>query len=361
MLESARRGSRDRFLTADILWRRAETLRLLGRFREALAAYWDSHRFYRLCRVRSERLRTMLGASACLRVLGRFGDARKIRFFFASDPSPSEVLLEKALVRRGLGDFSGARRLLKECLRRTKDDEVARHAWWALGGVERFSGGLRSSLQAFARAERLAKRLNDDSARAYALCGQAGTLRVLGRGAASHRKYREAFTLAKRVKDPFGQAYGLCGMANALRVYGDTGKTLALYDRAARLYERLGDRGSAAFCWWGRAGSLRRLGRLREALPLYRKALATFRRFGDHRGEVMALLGLARTHSQKGDRFQAERWATRALSGARAKSLAFESALARREFALLSGADRLSDLGQLGLPPAVVRSWRDLP
>src|SRR5690349_13191206 len=107
LLTKALRSGPDRFLRAEILWRRAESLRALGEFRLALADYWASHRLYRLCGVGSERLRTLLGASACLRILGRFSEAARMwrnasrmDFFRQADPTPEEVSLERALVER---------------------------------------------------------------------------------------------------------------------------------------------------------------------------------------------------------------------------------------------------------------------
>ncbi len=372
LLRAARRAGTDRFLRAEAAWQEAETLRSLGRFRRALAAYWLSHRLYRLSGVSSERLRTLLGASACLRVMGRFREARAMwasasrqAFFKAPEPSPEEVSLEIALVERGLGLFRPAGQRLKRVLGGRNErvsPEILRHAWWALAGVERFSGRFVPALKAFRRAETLARRLKDDPSRAYALCGQAACLRILGQGRLSFLKYREAHGIFRRAGDLFGQAYGLCGMGNALRVWGDARGTLPLYRRSAALYEKVGDLGSMAFAFWGLGGSLRRLGDFRRAWVFYRKALALFRRVDDPRGVVMTLLGLARVDREAGRRAAAAASLGRAFQAARKADLPYERALCRWEASRLSGGPAPAGLfAAFGVTDRAARGWRDLP
>jgi tetratricopeptide (TPR) repeat protein len=218
--------------------------------------YWRSHALYRRCGVRSERLRSLLGASACLRILNRFPQARKMwrdvrRSAWAApllsrspgergDSLFAEVLLEQALVERGLGHHAAAGRTLHRCIAafaRTRDAEALRHAWWALAGVERFSGRFRPALRAFRKAESLARRTGDASAEAYALCGQAACHRLLGGRRPAFSKYKAAHRIFVRTKDRFGQAYGLCGMGNALRVYGDARRARLPYEAALARFE----------------------------------------------------------------------------------------------------------------------------
>jgi len=366
LLLSAERRAPDAFLKAEIAWKRAEALRALGRFREALAAYWTSHRFYRLAKVPSERLRTLLGASACLRILGRYGQARRMwagfskqSFVRQTNPSPEEVSLEIALVERGAGRLRECRRRLLFCVRgfgRKKDAEGLRHAWWALGGAERFLGNYPGALRAFVKAEQLARRQKDPAGAAYALCGQAGALRILGDGPASLRKYKEAHKIFKRAGDPFGEAYGLCGMGNALRVWGDARLSLPLYRASRDLYRRVGDEGSRAFALWGLGGSSRRLGKFPEAAALYREALRDFKKVDDIRGVVMARLGLSRTAKESGRAAEARAQARAALKAAR--GLPYETALSRF---VLGAPGALAALSRLGLRRANVLKWRDIP
>lgn len=370
LLKRAARGAgADLFLKAEIAWKRGEALRAQGRFNEALRAYEISQRLYLACRVPSESLRAWLGASACLRILGRFERARglwrRIRkkypgYFSRTSPavssaSPEELQLEIALVERGAGRLGAARKILIPAIRafsKSKDTEGLRHAWWALGGIERFSGRYRPALAAFKMAERLARQLGDSSAVAYALCGQAGCQRILGKGKLSLKSYRQAFQIFRRLRDSFGQAYGLCGMGNALRVWGDAKKSLPLYRRSAALYTRVGDKGSLAFAWWGRAGSLRRLGEHREAQYWYEKALRAFRQVKDARGEIMALLGIARTAHSKAA-FLTRRAALRL---AQRHHLPYEAALALWEL-----KRNPKPLQKLGVSPTVFQAWQDVP
>ena len=238
-----RRIARDPYLRADVLHQEAETLRALGAFQKALSFYGRSHALYRRLNVPPERLRPLLGVSACLRVLGRYARARALwrtveraRRFGASSPPPEEIWMESALVERGLGNFPKARALLQRVLRAQGASPAARqHAWWSLGGVERFSGHLPSAVGAFSRAAALARRLGDRSAEAFALCGAGGVARVIGRSALSLAFYRRAHGLLDRLGDPFGRAYGLCGMANAHRTYGDARKTLRSEEHTSEL------------------------------------------------------------------------------------------------------------------------------
>ena len=361
----AREKTTDPYLRADILHQEAETLRALGLFHRALALYGRAHALYRRLKVPTERLRTLLGVSACLRVLGRYARARALwrtveraGRFGASSPPPEEIWMESALVERGLGNFPRARSLLQRALRAPGISPAARqHAWWSLGGVERFSGRLPSAVDAFSRAAALARRLGDPSAEAFALCGAGGVARVLGRSAASLAFYRRAHGLLDRLGDPFGRAYGLCGMANAHRTYGDARKTLPLYHRSAGLYRRLGDESSEGFAWWGLGGSYRRLGRWAESRRAYGKALGLFRKSDDARGVVMAVLGLGAWAEETDRAIRAVNFRERALREARRHRLSYETALAR--WAL--DPRQVGGLGAFGVSPATVKRWKDIP
>ena len=372
---AARAAGSDRFFLADVLFRRAEALRALSRYEQALMDYWEAHRLYRRCGVASERLRTLLGASACLRVLSRYRQAdrmwRSVARLLpspvarAADPSSEEFQLEIALVRRGLGDMAGATRLLRTAiprLEKKKDSEALQHAWWSLAGAERFAGRYGEALKAFAKADVLARKNGDPSAAAYAWCGMGGCLRILGRVGESLAFYRRAHAYFMRSKDRFGEAYGLCGMANSLRTYGDPRKAIPLYRRSAALYEKVGDPGSRAFALWGLGGSHRRLGQYPEALEFYREALRDFKKVGDTRGVLMALLGLGKTFGETARRDQAERFLSRARVLAEKEKHPYEAALSRLEMERVQGRPlTVARFPPFGVKSTVVSSWKDLP
>lgn len=349
----------DAFLSADILFKRAECERTLGFYKDALTHYRRARSLYTRLKVGSEACRSTLGASHCLRVLSRYAEASRLwRGRPGFNRAGGDVSLEVALVERGAGRFAAARRALKKAravFARTGDAAGLQHAFWALGGLERFSGRLRRAVPAFRAAEVWARRNGDASARAFALCGLAGIQRVLGQDRPSFNNYREASRIFDRLKDPFGRAYGLCGQANALRAFGDPRPTLALYRRSAALYRRLGDASSEGFAHWGRGGSLRRLGRFSDAIRAYDKAMSLFKKSDDPRGIVMAHLGRARWAASVGQPTRAARERAAAGAAARRHHLPYETALARFE-----AGDRRA-LSALGVPASAVRRWRDLP
>ncbi len=363
----------DPFLRAEANYGMAECFRALGRFREALVAYGRSHTAYRRLRVASERLRTLLGVSACLRILGRYRRARSLwravdraKRFGAVSPSLAEVRLEEALVERGLGRFKAASTRLNSAvagLKKRRDLGALQHAYWTLGGLERFSGRLGPALKAFQHASRLAVNIGDPSAQAFALCGEGGVLRVLGKGEASFRRYRRAHALHRRLKDSFGQAYGLCGMANALRTFGDARKSLPLYQRSAALYRRLGDQSSEGFALWGLGGSFRCLKKWRDSDAAYRQARALFKKSADSRGLIMTDLGRARLAESRGDFPRAFLDVRRALTLARKVRLPYEIALALWEKGRMRGIlpPGRSPLRTFGLSSQSLKRWRDIP
>ncbi|MBL0059668.1 MAG: hypothetical protein IPP35_11325 [Elusimicrobia bacterium] len=362
--------STDPFLKAEILQKDAEALRALGRFREALVGYRRAANLYRKLNIPSERLQTIFGISACLRILGRYEEAESLWAPFEretfSRSALSEIELERALVARGQGHFLEARRRMGRAvlhLAQRKEWGPLQHAYWILGGLERFSGHFPEALKAFDQAVRLARRTKDLSSEAFALCGLAGVQRVVGRDQASLANYAEAHRLLTKIGDPFGQAYGLCGRANAHRVFGDAAKTLPLYRQSAALYRRLGDASSEGFAFWGLGGSLRRLQRLPESLSAYRRALALFIKSKDDRGVVMAHLGLARWAEAGGREGDALLSAGRGLSEARRARLPYETALARYEIGRIRRPTRppYALLRPFGISPAVLRRWRDIP
>jgi len=349
----------DAFLSAEILFKRAECERALGSYKDALVHYQRAQSLYARLKVGSEERRATLGASHCLRVLSRYAEASRLwRGRPGRDRSGGDVPLEIALVERGAGRFAAARRALKKAraaFARDGDTAGLQHSFWALGGLERFSGRLRHAVPAFCSAAAWARRNGDSSSRAFALCGLAGVQRVLGQDRRSWINYREASRIFDRLKDPFGRAYGLCGQANALRAFGDPRPTLDLYRRSAALYRRLGDASSEGFAHWGRGGSLRRLGRFAEALRAYDKALSLFKQSDDPRGIVMTHLGRARWAESVGQPIRAARERAAARAAARRHRLPYETALARFE----AGDHRA--LAALGVPTSAVRRWRDLP
>jgi tetratricopeptide (TPR) repeat protein len=375
-LSRARRAAADPFLHAEILHKDAEALRALGRFEESLASYRSSHALYRKLRVPSERLSTLLGASACLRVLGRYAEARRLwsavsKTSLLTHPGgiASEVELERALVARGQGRFSETRQRIDLVLRSLLHKKTSsgratlQHAYWVLGGLERFTGFFPRALQAFAHAVRLARESGDVSAEAFALCGLAGVERVVGRDRASLLHYRAAYRTLKKSGDPFGEAYGLCGQANAHRTFGNPAQSLPLYRRSAALYRRLGDESSEAFAHWGAGGSLRRLKRFPFALASHALALRLFMKSKDHRGVVMAHLGLARCAEDQGQTGAALREAARALSVARREKLHYEADLARYEKGRILHPLRppYGILKARGISAAVLNRWQDIP
>lgn len=373
VLVRARRAKADSFLKSEILYKDAEALRALGRFRDSLSCYRLACDLYQKLNVPSERLAALLGASACLRILGQYADARRLwknSGLSGDERSPlPEVELERALVARGEGKFRETRARIACALRvlRQKRNPSWRaelqHAYWISGGLERFSGYFHKALQAYKEAVRWARQLGDASAEAFALCGLAGVERVVGQDRASLSHYRLAHGLLKKEGDPFGEAYGLCGQANTHRTFGDAAKSLPLYRRSAGLYRRLGDESSEAFAHWGLGGSFRRLKRFPLALASYRRALRLFMKSKDDRGIVMTHLGLARWAEDQGQTRVALRSAARGLSVARREKLRYETALARYEIGRIKQPVRPPSalLGTVGIKPGTLRRWQDIP
>lgn len=375
LLIRARQAPSDPFLKAEIFHKDAEALRCLGRFRESLSCYTRAHALYRKLFVISESLSTLIGMSACLRVLGRYETAQEMWLKEGDGPFarnwrflPS-VELERALVSRGLGRFSETRLRIRRAvhsLSQQKSDSSRpdlQHAHWISGGLARFTGYFPKALASFGEAARLARQSGDRSAEAFALCGLAGVQRILGNVHASLSNYRKAHLLLKKMGDPFGEAYGLCGQANGFRTYGNASRSLPLYLRSASLYRRLGDESSEAFAHWGRGGCLRRLRRFSPALKSYKQALRLFKKSKDDRGLVMTHLGLGRLAESCGQMARALHQAGLGLDVARRAKLRYETALARYEMGRIRnpGQPPYSLLKSMGLRPSVLRRWRDIP
>lgn len=380
LLVRARRALADPFLKAEIFHKDAEALRCLGRFRASFSCYSSAYKLYRKLSVSAECLATLLGMSACLRVLGRYDAAREMwtrgldaqRNLLPGGKgslfSP-QVELERALVARGLGRFSETRFRIDRALRTLKQQKPGsgrsdlQHAHWISGGLARFTGFFPKALVSFGEAARLARQSGDESAEAFALCGLAGVQRIMGNDRSSLSNYQKAHHLLKRMGDPFGEAYGLCGQANALRTFGNASRSLPLYLRSAALYRRLGDESSEAFAHWGRGGSYRRLRRFSAAQESYKTALRLFKKSKDDRGLVMAHLGLARVAESCGQTREAIRQAGVGLAVARRAKLRYETALSHYEMRRIRNPVRPPHflLKSMGLSPSVLRRWRDIP
>jgi tetratricopeptide (TPR) repeat protein len=374
ILRRARQLPSDPFLKAEIFSRDAECLQGLGRFRDAHSCYSSAYLLYKKLNVQSEQFSSLVGASSCLRILGKYSTAYRMwqsveGAFVLKGIIPLGVPMERALVSRGLGLFSETRSRMRgvlQILRTQKNEDnlsERQHVYWILGGLERFTGHFLKARNCFKKAVVFAQNLKNGSAEAFALCGLAGVQRVLGDDLSSIRNYQRAHGLLKKEGDPFGEAYGLCGCANAFRVFGDAHKTLPLYRRSAAIYKRLGDESSEAFAYWGMGGSLRRLKSLDRADSFYRRALKLFLKSKDDRGHVMTRLGLARVAEDRGHRSLALREVSKAFSVADHSKLRYEKSLSLYERGRIRRPTRLPHeiLRPLGISLSVLRRWRDIP
>jgi tetratricopeptide (TPR) repeat protein len=372
LLRRARQLPADSFLRAEILSRDGEALQGMSLFREALWCYSKAHNLYEKLGIPFEQISSLLGVSACLRIIGNYSRARRMwrsveraSFFGVKGPIHFGVELERALVARGEGDFAETRRRVEKVLKEGARGDLSdlQHAYWISGGLERFTGNFLKALVSYTKAVRLAVKIGNDSSRAFALCGMAGVQRVLGDDRASINNYRAAHHLLKKKRDPFGEAYGLCGTANAFRTFGDAKKTLPLYRRSSALYKRLGDESSEAFAYWGLGGSLRRLGQFGPSLSAYQRAQKLFKKSHDDRGRVMTHLGLARVAEDRGHLRLALREVGKAQGVARQSKLRYETALALFERGRLQTPDRppFGVLKSLGIRVSALRRWRDIP
>ena len=229
---------------------RAETLRALGRFEEALAAYDRTVEDF----PHDAFART--GRAETLRALGRFDEALAAYDRTVEDfPHDAVARTGRAETLRALGRFDEALAAYDRTVEDFPQNAVAR-----TGRAEtlRALGRFDEALAAYDRT------VEDFPQNAFARTGRAETLRALGR-------FEEALAAYDRTVEDFPQnAVARNGRAETLRALGRFDEALAAYDRTVEDFPQ------NAFARNGRAETLRALGRVEEALAAYDRTVEDF-------------------------------------------------------------------------------------
>ncbi|MFK7930301.1 MAG: tetratricopeptide repeat protein [Myxococcota bacterium] len=258
-----------------VLSGRAETLRLLGRFDEALVG------FNAVLDVQRRHYFALCGKAAALNALGRYAEARPF-WLSAREENPSSSFVKRGLAHCLARTQRAASANATSASRATRDAMERGRSLHKSGDREGAAAAYREALKldptSAEAALRLGMVLEDDrrfaqAIEAYGRClaldptsHQAAT--NIGEAHRKNERYREAITAYDRalsVRQDY--LYALAGRAECMRMLGQYAESLAWFDRALAKEPR------HAFAIQGKAASFNALHRFSEALPLWSQAL----------------------------------------------------------------------------------------
>lgn len=271
-----------------------------------------------------------------LRLAGRFEDALvaygKAGSLANDATTAADALLGAAMVHRGLAHYeeslAGAESALR-LYRRTGDREGEAFALYVRGGARRFLGRFRPASADLERALEIA---GDAEARRFTLMALGGLRRMQGRYAESLDLYARARRNAQAADDLYAAAYAACGMGNAWRMLGARRRARRWLESALRGYASIRDRVSSPYTRFALAlltieesspasGSV-----TKRARQLITKARRDFGATRDPRGLVYADIADAVIEHVAGNGKGARSLARRALSASSRLGLALEAA-----------------------------------
>lgn len=275
------------------------TIKSADRFRSS-CRFSEAADAYRTLLEKGYRAPAALGLAHSLRMMGRFDEAlaayRKVARmekdpFLKADARVGEALCLKALVdhARALKLLDGAQRLY----RRSGDEAGLAYALWARATILRVSCDFRAAFEAAREALGMFEFYGDAEGQTYAHCALGGLSRILGDGEESREQYTDALNLALRRKDVFAIAYAHCGLGNARRMKRDFAGALVEFKSAERGYAKIGDVISYSYTLWSMGMTGLFLKRYKLAEVSFLKAKANFESTGDGRGVAYVHMGLA--------------------------------------------------------------------
>jgi len=280
------------------------------RHREAMRAYEDARRLYRLC---GERVRVAHADFNRANILASLDRTRRARRLLddarATFVEAAQTLLaaraDRALaeIDRLEGNLDAARvRLERSREERSRLGDRLGVAHTELESAEvllrlnRLAEADRcasAALRAFRRAGR-----NDRVAACEDLLARLALMR--GRVRTAARRFERARGLFEAERNRVAAASSAHGLARADRVLRRPERSLAAARRAARLFGRLGLGSRRARALATVSEAALDLGRLRTARDAAKQALRLARGLADGRGELGALMALARVERQAG-------------------------------------------------------------
>ena len=283
------------------LFERAERARHASRFAAALDLYRQARTAYADEGYPDGERDACIGIGDCLRMLGRFGLAKRA---YAGAINLSEALHDPeglaesqagfGLSLRAQGNPERALPYLQHARRLYRQAQAAQgegFVLWALASTYRFCGDLRKAIRHFKNALALAQQQGDEPGTGYALCGLGGASRLMGRFADTQDYYQQANALFEAEKDTYGRAYSYCGLGNAARMRGDYATAMQLFARAEKLYARIGDTASFAYTVWAMATVHKMRGDYPRSVQTFARARDLFRKTRDARGGIYCRLG----------------------------------------------------------------------
>lgn len=270
-----------------------------------------------------------------LRLSGRFEDAlaayERARRAAPDATTAADALLGSAMARRGLALYDAAIASAGEALgiyRRSRDREGEAFALYVRGGARRFLGRLNG---ASADLERSLALTGSPEARRFTLMALGGLRRMQGDPAASLTLYARARAGAMKAGDRYGAAYAACGIGNAWRMKGDLRRARRWLRTALQGYAAIRDRVSSPYTRFALAllevaehGA--EPGAVNRARALVAAARRSFSATRDVRGLVYADLAEAVIERESGGAVRARILAGRAHRTAVRLGIAIEAA-----------------------------------
>ncbi|MHC4974795.1 MAG: protein kinase domain-containing protein [Planctomycetota bacterium] len=308
----------------NVLMRRAERLRLLGR-RAAQRDALDEA----LALVDQEadplpRARVRIGLGILETDVSRYDAAEEaIQEACALARSADDRELEAraltnlGLVFDGLGRYADALAVAEQAQAVFRELELRDEEASAAGNianVHRGRGRFEEARRGHERCRDAFEELGNRQSLAASHSNLGVDLHHLGRFEEARRNHDRSRQLARDVGDRRGEARAVYNLAVLDIELGDPARARQRFDEYAAIAQELGDRHALARSWGGRGVVLQELGLAGEAQREQERSLAAARELGAARGEGYALHNLARLAQERGELEEAQRLVDEALA-----------------------------------------------
>jgi tetratricopeptide (TPR) repeat protein len=350
--------------TADVAYRAARLLSLLGHFATARILFKSAADTYQQIRTRDKEADALTGLGHVTRLIGdlpaadehfrnalsiyqrsdnqhgeayaltglghlarltgdipaadkHFRNALVIHRRLGNRDGEAEALTSIGDLAVATGNYTAAGELRSDALtiyREVGSQDGEGRTLWGLAQVACLFGDYTPAEEEFRSALAIYRQIGSRGGEANVLAGLGDVARFTGGHPAAHEHYRDALAIYKQVGDRHGEAQSLWGLGEVARLVGDYTAAEDQFRSALAIYKQVGSRHGEAQSLWGLGEVARLVGDYTAAEDQFRSALAIYQQIGSRDGEADAEAGLGHTAHAVGQREQAREWWLRAFA-----------------------------------------------
>ncbi|HPS91249.1 MAG TPA: tetratricopeptide repeat protein [Methanothrix sp.] len=197
------------------------------------------------------------------------------------------VLNQLGSIKYQLGEYSEAKRLYENSLKRSQELQDRKETIVALGQLGNLAyqmGDLNSANKYYSERLKLSRELGDSHSVSDSL-GKLGMLaEYMGSLTEARRLFQDSLTISKEHQDKNGISKAIHHLGNLAHLVGDLGEANRLYNISLNISEELGDKRGRAIALHQLGILAQEAGDLSKADRLYRESLNSYKSIGDKKG-----------------------------------------------------------------------------